>query len=401
MIVVTANGARTRSLGIVDDVPVIIGKIEIPTSFQVLESRDEILILGNDWLRNSNANMDWEKSTLTIRKDRTTIRILITFTKTLKVITHDVSEEISEDEYEEECLEEMLIYFSDSSEEDSANQGELEFNPWINFYSPESSEAKTEDDDDIDSINVNKNPAIFLAKTVQDEPTPTNQTGPLDHHQQGHFQALLNNHTDICAKSQTRIRRTNLIKHQTLTAAAAPIAQTPYRTNPQTREFLRNEIIKMEEQGIVQKSSSPWASPVVIVDKKDDDKRICIDYRKLNTITKADAYPLPRINDLLESFGAAQWFTTLDLASGYWQVVMDEAEIEKTAFIIPFGLYEFLVMPFELSYALGTFQRLMNKVLQDFLGDFVAVYLDDIIIYSKGSFEMHMDKYSKLFGMQT
>ena len=110
----------------------------------------------------------------------------------------------------------------------------------------------------------------------------------------------------------------NLIKHQILTGDATPIAQTPYRTDPKNREFLKKKIIKMEEQGIVQKSSSPWASPVVIVDKKGGDKRICIDYRKLNAITKADAYPLPRINDLLESFGAAQWFTTLDLASGYW-----------------------------------------------------------------------------------
>src|SRR3954454_22990731 len=98
----------------------------------------------------------------------------------------------------------------------------------------------------------------------------------------------------------------------------------------------------MEEQGIVRKSSSSWASPVVIVDKKGDDKRICIDYRKLNAVIKADAYPLPRIDDLLKSFGATQWFTTLDLASGYWQVAMNESDIEKMAFITPFRLYEFL-----------------------------------------------------------
>ena len=100
----------------------------------------------------------------------------------------------------------------------------------------------------------------------------------------------------------------------------------------------------------------------------------------MNAINKADAYLLPRIDDLLENLRSATWFITLDLASGYWQVQMSEEDIEKTAFITPFGLYEFLVMPFGLAYASGTFQRLMNYILQDFLGIFVAVYLDDVII---------------------
>jgi hypothetical protein len=153
----------------------------------------------------------------------------------------------------------------------------------------------------------------------------------------------------------------------------------------------------MEQQGIVQKSISPWASPVVIVDKKGGDKRICIDYRKLNAVTKTDAYPLPRIDDTLESFRESQWFSTLDLASGYWQVAVDKDDIEKTAFITPFGLYEFIVMPFGLKNASGTFQRLMNYILQNFLGKFVLVYLDDVIIYSKGTFEMHVDHLKQVF----
>jgi Reverse transcriptase (RNA-dependent DNA polymerase) len=94
---------------------------------------------------------------------------------------------------------------------------------------------------------------------------------------------------------------------------------------------------------------------------------------------------------MLESFGQAKWFTTLDLASGYWQVGIKKEDIEKTAFATPFGLYEFLVMPFGLSYAPGTFQCLINRVLQDFLGDFVAVYLDNVIIHTKGSFEQHIN----------
>ena len=196
---------------------------------------------------------------------------------------------------------------------------------------------------------------------TKEEILPLN-LGPLDSHQQQLFQDLLQHHKNLCAKSQTEIGRTNIIKHKIEIGDARPISQAPYRLNPNNRMFLRNEIVNMEKNGIIQKSSSPWAAPVVIVNKKGGDKRICIDYRKLNAVTKPDAYPLPRIDDMLESFGQAQWFSTLDLASGYWQVAMHEDDVEKTAFVTPFGLYEFLVMPFGLSYAPGTFQRLMNSV---------------------------------------
>ena len=111
-----------------------------------------------------------------------------------------------------------------------------------------------------------------------------------------------------------------------------PLAQSAYRCNPKNKEFLRTEIAKMEAQGIIRKSKSPWAAPVVIVEKKGDDKCLCVDYQKLNAVTKPDAYPLPRIDDLLESFQSAYWFSTL----GYWQVKMDLKDKKKTAFIVDF-----------------------------------------------------------------
>ena len=134
----------------------------------------------------------------------------------------------------------------------------------------------------------------------------------------------------------------------------------------------------------------------MIVDKKGGEQHLCIDYHRLNNCTKPDAYPLPRIDDTLESFRTANWFTTLDLASGYWQVEVHSDDQEKTAFITEFGLYEFIVMPFGLRNAPGTFQRLMNYILQDYLGQFVCVYLDDIIINSK-TFEQHMDHIKQVF----
>src|ERR1044071_2790962 len=147
----------------------------------------------------------------------------------------------------------------------------------------------------------------------------------------------------------------------------------------------------MEAAGIVRPSYSPWASPIVVVGKKGGEKRFCVDYRKLNAIMKVDAYPLPRIDDLLDTLGGATWFSTLDLASGFWQIPMHENDIEKTAFTMGYGLYEFLVMPFGLNNSPSTFQRLMNWVLKDYLGIFVAVYIDDVIIYMKGAIEQHLD----------
>jgi hypothetical protein len=189
---------------------------------------------------------------------------------------------------------------------------------------------------------------------------------------------------------------TNILKHEINTGNSAPVAKSYYKGNQVKRDFIANEINDMMKRELIRESKSPWAAPVVVVEKKDGSKRLCIDYRDLNKITKADRYPLPRIDELLETFRTANWFTTLDLASGYWQVEMSDQDIEKTTFITHQGLYEFLVMPFGLRCAPSTFQRLMNHVLRKFLGKFVAVYLDDIIIFST-SFEQHIDHVNQVF----
>ncbi|CAB5212107.1 unnamed protein product [Rhizophagus irregularis] len=147
--------------------------------------------------------------------------------------------------------------------------------------------------------------------------------------------------------------------------------------------------------GKIRKSWSPWASPVTLAGKKSGNYRFCIDYRKLNNITKTDAYPLPRIDELLEKFRKGNWFTSLDLAAGYHQVEMAEEDKEKTAFICSQGLYEYNVMPFGLKNAPGTFQRLMDEILEEYVGEFVTVYLDDIMIYSR-NFEEHLEHVNKV-----
>ena len=134
----------------------------------------------------------------------------------------------------------------------------------------------------------------------------------------------------------------------------------------------------MEKNCVIEKSESEWASPIVIVRKKDGGVWLCVDYRKLNHVTKFDAYPMPRIEELLDEFGNAKYITTIDLAKGYWQVPLENADQKKKAFTTPNELYQLITMPVGLSGAPATFQRMIDKVLRG-LNLFVGVYLDDML----------------------
>jgi hypothetical protein len=135
------------------------------------------------------------------------------------------------------------------------------------------------------------------------------------------------------------------------------------------------------EQGIIEQSNSEWAAPIVIVKKKDGTIRLCVDYRPFNVATRVNAYPMPRIDDLIDRVGQTRFISTLDLTKGYWQILVMERDQPKTAFTTPFGLYQFKRMPFGLMGAPATFQRVMDQVLNG-LQDFTSAYLDDLIVFS-------------------
>jgi hypothetical protein len=183
--------------------------------------------------------------------------------------------------------------------------------------------------------------------------------------------------------------RTDLYKHKIYTEDVPPIHQKAFRTSIAEDRIIKAEIDKGLEMGLIRPSKSPWASPVVLVKKKNGKTRFCVDYRKLNSITKEDKYPLPLIDEIIDYLGGSQWFSTMDLASGYWQVEIDEPDKEKTAFITKYGLYEYNVMPFGLYNALATFQRLMNTVLEGTIWKYTMDYIDDINVYSK-TWEDHL-----------
>ena len=142
---------------------------------------------------------------------------------------------------------------------------------------------------------------------------------------------------------------------------------------------MRKEIDYILAAGIIEPCRSEWAAPIVLVNKKDSTTRMCVDYRRLNAASLSDAYPMPRIEDLIDGLGKAKFITTLELSQGYWQVPMAEEARHLTAFTTPFGLYQFRVMPFGLKGAPATFQCLMEKVLQDLQGFSAAyMYIDDL-----------------------
>ena len=175
---------------------------------------------------------------------------------------------------------------------------------------------------------------------------------------------LLSNYHDVFILSDGERGETDLIQMEIETGDARPIRQHPRRMPYSDREEVARQLKKMQEMSVIQPSKSPWSSPVVLVRKKDGSHRFCVDYRKLNSVTKADNYPLPRIDDLLDQLGKSNYFSTLDLASGFWQIKVHQNSQERTAFSTPHGLFEFQVMPFGLTNAPSVFQRLMQQVVQ-------------------------------------
>ena len=155
------------------------------------------------------------------------------------------------------------------------------------------------------------------------------------------------------------------------------------------KETIEKHIEDMLHSYVIQPSVSPWASPVVLVPKSDGSSRFCVDFRKVNKITKKDSCPLPLISESLDALGGAKFFSSLDLVSGYWQVEMDPASCEKTAFVTHAGQYEYTTMPFGLCNAPGTFQRLMECVLRGLNWQIALIYLDDVLVYSQ-NFEDHL-----------
>ncbi|GKE18052.1 putative reverse transcriptase domain-containing protein, partial [Tanacetum coccineum] len=183
-----------------------------------------------------------------------------------------------------------------------------------------------------------------------------------------------------------------------LIPGATPVAKSPYRLAPSELEELSGQLKELQDKGFIRPSSSPWGAPVLFVKKKDGSFRMCIDYRELNKLTVKNRYPLPRIDDLFDQLQGSQFFSKIDLRSGYHQLRVHEDDIPKTAFRTCYGHFKFTVMPFGLTNVPMVFMDLMNRVCRPYLDKFVIVFIDNILIYSKTQ-EEHVEHLRLVLGL--
>lgn len=200
---------------------------------------------------------------------------------------------------------------------------------------------------------------------------------------------------DVFSVDDNDLGCTHLANHAIDTGDSRPIKQCPRRVPSALSHEEEEAIQKMRAQGVVRESSSPWSSRIVLVRKKTGEIRPCIDYRKINSLTKKDAYPIPRTQDCLDALSGSVMFSTLDMTSGYFQVPIREEDIPKTAFVTRHGLWEFTTMPFGLTNAPATFQRVMELAMRGLQWTSCLIYLDDVIIFGR-TFQEHTARLRKV-----
>lgn len=202
--------------------------------------------------------------------------------------------------------------------------------------------------------------------------------------------ALLRDHREVFASTPGR---TDWAEHDVDVGDAAPIKLPPYRVSPRHIGLLRQEITYMLDNHLISPCTSEWSSPVTLQPKSDGTARFCIDYRRLNAVTRTDTYPLPRLEDCIDRVGAAEFITKVDLKKGFWQVPLTERAKAVSCFVADGQTYMCHVMPFGMKNAPATFQRLMNQVVVGLSN--CVVYLDDVVVYTD-TWEEHLVELGKL-----
>ena len=328
-------------------------------NFHILPSLEGFdLVLGMDWLRRVNPRVDWRSGIIHFdfgSHSHTLVPLLSTEAQRL-VSTLFISA--------------MQVAKALKGGEDPV------FLVTIREGLPDGADPADEPDESTPGVAV---PAAVTANTA----------APSEFHTQ--LDALLQKYGDIVPSDPDFVPpyppARNVDHAIDLLPGSSPPNKPVYRMNPAELEELKKQLAQLQEQGLIRPSTSPFGSPIIFVKKKNGSLRLCVDYRALNNITVKNKYPLPRIDDLLDRLHGAKIFSKIDLAAGYHQIRLREEDIPKSAFRTRYGHFEYTVLAFGLCNAPATFMRMMHEILMDGLDDFVIVFLDDILIFSRSEEE--------------
>ena len=397
----TASGSALKVVGCVA-VEFVVGHETMQHQFFVVDSLNRKIILGKDWLTNNGVRLYWDLGTLRVGKSYVTMEEDIHVARVVRV----AADMIIKPQTITVCPVKTKGIPPEPNtlfEVGAVTKGFLSGEPGLMISN---TVIKGNELSRFPLMVVNSTGKTYKIKrgcviaqvhevpvegviNVRDMPHCTDNQKTIDW---GDLQVaeehrevitrLVEDNKHLFAATDLELGHTDTVRMNIDTGDATPIKMRPYRTPLTKREVVNKAIDNMLEAGVINKSTSAWAFPIVVVDKKDGSKRFCVDFRQLNKISKNMSYPLPVIDDILAQLKGAKYFSSLDLKSGYWQVKMADSDKEKTAFACHRGLFEFNVMPFGLSNAPGVFQELMAVVLSD-SGHFALAYLDDILLFSR------------------
>lgn len=271
-------------------------------------------------------------------------------------------------------------------------------------------EIDLQEETDVKAYDVRLNPELFVMELeeppnikekekelLEPELYTKLEVGNLDKAVEKKLRILLKKYYSIFDWNNDTIGNTSIITHKIIIDKhTQPISHRPYRLSPIEAKYLEQEIDKYCKLGVISPSNSPWAAPVILVKKKNGEYRMVIDYRKLNAVTKKDSYPLPRIDDLLDTLGKASIFSALDMRAGFHQVPLEEESKELTAFTTKYGVYHYNTLPMGLVNSPATFQRLIDLCFRPLINKCLVAYIDDLNIYSRNN-DDHLQHLEQVF----
>ena len=335
--------------------------------FYILKQLPELGILGTDFFRKAELN--------------------IGFNEDMEVTWNPITKLASTDDLHYSRFSELIVDFHSldlnpqdtrSLIKDSTEIMEVYYNQCIDFKPTKHSSILMMVDPEVKTYD------NFKFEIQTDDPKERNE-----------LRTLINEFRHLFAFAMSDLKGANGVIHHIDTSDSKPINQRNYRYGYYENQEILKQVKDMLNAGVIEVTSSPWNNPIVLV-KRDNKYRLCLDFRKLNDVTKVDVFPLPRIDDLIHNLEGHNVLSLFDLKSGFWQIPLAVEDKEKTAFTAGHMTYAFRYMPFGLNNAPSTFQRYMNKVFEGLLNINVGCYIDDVIVYSK-SFEEHLVHLRQVF----